>query len=46
MSRTGRVERTTSESTVLVEVDLDTGEIKDDPLGAQPRTRTEKGPRE
>jgi hypothetical protein len=30
----------------LVEVDLDTGEIKDDPLGAQPRTRTEKGPRE
>ena len=30
----------------LVEVDLDTGEIKEDPLGAQPRTRTEKGPRE
>ena len=30
----------------LVDVDLDTGEIKDDPLGAQPRTRTEKGPRE
>lgn len=29
----------------LVEVDLDTGEIRDDPLGAQPRTRTEKGPR-
>ncbi len=28
-----------------VEVDLDTGEIKDDPLGAQPRARTE-GPRE
>ena len=27
-------------------VDLDTGEIKEDPLGAQPRTRTEKGPRE
>jgi len=27
-------------------VDLDTGEIHDDELGAQPRTRTEKGPRE
>ncbi|GAB2863301.1 hypothetical protein [Nocardioides pacificus] len=29
----------------LVEVDLDTGEIKDDPPRAQPRTRTERGPR-
>lgn len=27
-------------------VDLDTGEIHEDALGAQPRTRTEKGPRE
>ena len=29
----------------LVEVDLDTGEIKDDPLSSQPRTLNEKGPR-
>jgi hypothetical protein len=27
-------------------VDLDTGEIQDDPLGSEPRNRTEKGPRE
>lgn len=27
-------------------VDLDTGEIHDDPIGTEPRTRTEKGPRE